>query len=141
MLIFELLPGVSGPLVFRNIGEMNVCAIKKSDTIETIQKVYSFVGHALFSFGGPLLVLLTANIVFIKSLMARKKREAAKQPTTNANTDVQAQRLSSKLRNERNYVIIMVVLTCSFSFFLVIGISANYIRYQLHYSPLVYYFR
>ena len=116
---------------------MNVCAIKKSDTIEAVQKVYSLLAHALFSFGGPLLVLLTANIVFIKSLMARKKREGAKQPTTNANTDVQAQRLSSKLRNERNCVIIMVVLTCSFSFFLVIGISANYIRYQLHYSPLV----
>ena len=141
MLIFKLLPGFSGPLIFRNIGDMNVCAIRMNSAIEAVQKVYSFVGHALFSFGGPLLVLLTANIVFIKSLMARKKREVATQPTTNANTDVQAQRLNRKLRNERIYVIIMVVLTCSFSFFLVIGISANYIRYQLHYSPLIVYVR
>ena len=96
-----------------------------------MQSVYSITAHAVLVFGGPFLILVGANIIFVHSLWSRKNTEVSKVRAVTNSTGVvnivQVNRLNRKLRHERNFVIILVVLTCSFSFFLVTAVVTNFL--------------
>ena len=92
------------------------------DTSGPVQPIYAMVSHAGFASGLPFLILLGANIIFARSLRKRTKTELDK-----AQTEAKVERLARKLRNEQNYVIIMMNLTCFFSVFLIIAILSNFL--------------
>ena len=102
-----------------------ICTFRTYESGSIIQ-VYSIVGNALFVFAIPFLVILISNIIFIRLLHARKKLKLGQIPATVAQNDPRRQRLEEKIRNERTYVIIMMLLTCSFAVLTLGAASANY---------------
>ena len=122
----------TGPLLFHDLDADGICNIQPGESYDTLQSVYSITTHLVLTFGGPFLILVVANIIFIQSLRSRKRSEISRNATSTISAVVSSDptrinRLNRKLRQERNYVIILLVLTCSFSFFLLIAIGTNFL--------------
>ena len=115
-------------LYFYGLNEDNYCTMMPK-SFPNLLYYFNLITTYVFSFGIPFSAIAFANIVFVQSLLTRKtvgaQNEAHKK-------DEKSEQEKRKMQAERNYVIMLLFLTCSFSLFLIMG--AVFYQYSKNYK-------
>ena len=102
-------------LYFYGHNEDKICAMLPKN-FPVLLDYFNFTVNNILFFGLPFCSIVIANIMFVREL--RNRKQSKRNETKGANpTDEKTKREQQKLQAERNYVIMLLFLTCSFLVF------------------------